>query len=85
MNFQSQVNVWYAIYNDTNNIESLYEVYNEIKQLKDKYCKIIKYNMKEILANHEYLYRIKILSKLMIETREKYELIVNEVNLSDYI
>lgn len=81
MDFQLQVNTWKIIYNNTNDIELLYDVYNKIKQLKDKYSIIIKYNIKEIIANHEYLYRIKILSRLMIDIRKKYELIANDENL----
>jgi hypothetical protein len=78
MNFQSQVNIWRDLYNDTNDIELLYKIHNEIKQLKNKYYKIIKCFNKEIPANYEYLCRLKTLSKLLIEIRKKYELIAND-------
>lgn len=68
--YEELIKIWYNQCNNSNNPVLLYDLYNAVKKLKNKYSKLIECD------NDVYLIRFNQLNKLMKDTSARYDFIM---------
>ena len=68
--YDELIKIWDNLCKNSSNPVLLYDLYNAIKQLKNKYSKLIECN------NDVFITRFNQLNKLMKDASEKYDLII---------
>jgi hypothetical protein len=76
ISFETSIKKWITLYNGIDSPVALYDFYNYIKKLKNKYSALVSHDENESLNTDMFLARYNQLNDLMTNIHNKYELLI---------